>query len=349
MIPYVIFYILIFLLSFKIKKNKFDIYDIFMLEILIVFSSIRYGIGTDYFLYQRIYLSSRTHTILASDRTGIGFSVLERFFSKTLNLDYTYFVAFCAIITIICFYIFFKKNSNKPGRSILIFVALSFYTSSFNAFRQYLSLSIILIGYIFFQDKKYIKSIILFIISVSFHSSAIIPIALYLIILILKKIEIKTIYVIILSIILYFLYDPIFNLLINNSNAYAIYEYYDLVPGIGTYLIVLFYYSLYFFLIVPNRKKIDVSHKKYLNLISIGICVLSLQLHNWLFSRASSYFMIFLPIILSDYYDKRFNVNSKLEKIIFHLLLFVYFFAYVRTFGGVYPYKSIFSINIWCN
>ncbi len=344
MIPYVILYILIFLLSFKIKKGKVDIYDFFMLSILIFFSSIRYGIGTDYLYYKSFYLSSRIYLTLATDRTGIGFSMLTRFFSRTLNLDYTYFIAFCAIITISCFYVFFKKISNNPGRSILIFVALAFYTSTFNGFRQYLSLSVLLIGYLFFQNKKYIRTTMLFIISFFIHSSSIIPMVVYLIVTIFKKIKIKPIYIVISSLMLYFLYNPIFSFVINISQAYAGYEQYESAPGIGTYLIVLAYYVMYFFLILPNKKKIDSSHKKYIDLISIGIIILSLQLHNWLFDRIAASFMIFLPIILSDCYDKGFNENNKLEKLVFHALLFVYFLVYIHTFGGVYPYKSILSL-----
>lgn len=345
MFPYIVFYIFVFLLSFKIKAGKWKIWDYLLLFLLIIFSSIRYGIGTDYFLYNRMYNASSAMIArnFGTSRTGMGFTKIMYQFHDVWNLDYKIFIFFCALITIVCVYVFFKKASNNPGRSILLYVALGAYVSSFNGYRQSLGISILLLGYLLFQKRKYILAALLAFIAVLMHSSMILPLLVFLIIYKFKDVEIKPVFVIIISIICYFSYNKIFPIIINFSDAYSGYENYNSTPGVGTYLMVLFYYIVYLFILSPKRKEFNNNTKIYFNLVSVGVCIMSLQLHNWLFNRLVEMFTIFMPIVLSEFYDHIYNKdNKKIVSFVFHMCAFIYFIVFINSFGEVVPYKTIF-------
>ena len=177
------------------------------------------------------------------------------------------------------------------------------------------------------------------------HSISIIPIIVYYVLYKSRKIEIKPMYVVIISILCFALYNQIFSFFINISDSYSGYATYDSTPGIGTYLTVLVYYFIYFFFLAKNKKKFDDNTALYFNLASIGVCFMSLQLHNWLFNRIVETFTIFMPIVLSEYYDHIKTDNKKIVSLVFHILLFIYFLVYINSFGEVVPYQTIFNIN----
>lgn len=343
MIPYVIFYILVFLLSFKIKKDKFSIFDVLMLLILILFSALRFGIGTDYHMYYGIYENFNEIESSATSRTGIAYSYLMYIFKNVLMLDYQFIIAFTAIVTIISFYYFFKKNSENPGKTILFYVSIGLYISAFNGFRQNMSVALALVGLTLYKKNKKALSLPLIIIAALFHSSTLILIFSYYIFCI-RKITIKPQIILIISALLFLGYDIIFPFLIGLFNSYSGYieTSFNTTPGIGTYLMTFVYYFLYYILFQHYKKKLTETEQCYLNIFSVAICSMALQLHNWMFSRILDIFIAFVPILLSSVYFKMIKEkNGKTYSLLFHLLIFIYYLVYVYSFGEVNPYQSI--------
>lgn len=343
MIPYIIFYIVVFLLSFKIKKNKFSIFDVLMLLILILFSALRYGIGTDYHMYHGIYKNFNTIEESATSRTGIAYSYLMYFFKNILMLDYQYIIAFTAIVTIICFYYFFKKNSEHPGKSILFYVSIGLYVSAFNGFRQNMSIALALVGLTLYKNNKKAIALPLVITAALLHSSTLFLILSYYIFCI-KKVSIKPQITFIISVLLFFSYDMIFPIIIGLFNSYSGYieTSFSTTPGIGTYMMVLVYYFLYYIMFQHYKSDFSEKEKSYLNIFSVAICSMSLQLHNWMFSRILDIFIAFVPILLSSvYFNILKNKNGRTYSLLFHASAFAYYLVYVYSFGEVVPYTNI--------
>ena len=94
MIIYIVFYIVVFLLSFKISKEKFNIYDVVLLTIIILFSGLR-SAGLDYFLYKNIFNSN----FLLESRTGIGFSYLMYIVKEIFNWKYQGLIFIISLLT----------------------------------------------------------------------------------------------------------------------------------------------------------------------------------------------------------------------------------------------------------
>lgn len=346
MIPYILLFLVVFLFSNRIRKEKWMLRDIILLGILILFSGLRYGIGVDYPLYETIYSSSYYSdvSIIASSRTGIGFSYLM-ILSNKIGLNFPAFIFLCSLVTIIGIYVFFKKYSIKPGLAILIYISLGFYTASFNGFRQQLGLSLALIGLMFFREKKYIYSIVLFVISFVVHSSLLISIIVYILIE-RKKIKIRPIVLYGIFLIAYIFYDHLFSSIIVNIDSYSGYLDYDSIPGVGTFLMVFLYIFVTIVFIFRNRKilsNINQYGSRYINYLLVGTAIMILQLKNWLFVRLVVDFTIFMPLLLAELYSVKINKERSLQ-LIFFTLLFIYYVLYINSFGGVVPYNSILSL-----
>ena len=346
MIWYVILFFIIFLLSFKIAQKKYNIYDLLTMTILILFSGLRYEVGTDYSLYKTIYQSNVNGFLdSATSRTGYGFSMLTHFFGHDLGLNYNFFIFFCSFITITCIYIFIKKYSKKPGLAILLYVSLGFYTAAFNGFRQQLSLAIALFGYMLFKENKKLFSIIFFSIAFLLHSSSIVPIIIFVLFEIFKKEDINSLYIYIPIMIFYIFYNTLFFKLLGIVESYSLYVDYVSTPGLGTYMMVLVYNIVLIFFVLPKRKKIfsnNSTMKVFINYVIIGSALMILQTKNWLFVRLATDFTIFAPLLLAEYYVAANFKEKKLESLLFYAFIFIYYLLYINSFGGIIPYKWIF-------
>lgn len=336
---YIVFYLLIFALSFKIKKDKFTFCDFVILLILILFSGLR-SAGIDYFLYQKIF-----DNLTIVSRTGTGFRYLMYFFKNVLNLNYQSLIFFVSFLTNIIFYFYFKKNSQKPGLSLLIYISAGFYTTSFNMFRQTLSMGFVLLGSECFKNKKYLLSLIVYFFAFSIHSSSIIAIISYIILFLTRKRKIKFKYLVFISVIILIFYDKYFYSFLSLFESMSVYRNYDSTPGIGTFLNVLVYLLISIFLIIPKYKNSEKCNDYYTyNLFLIGLSVVLLELKNFLFFRIAFYFTILTPIVLTDFYiEHNFN-KRKIESLIYYICLFIYFLVYVNSFDGVVPYNFFFNV-----
>lgn len=335
---FIIVYFLIFLLSFKIKKDKFDVYDLLLLLILILFSGLR-EVGLDYHLYNKIYNANFS----LESRTGIGYTYLMYFFKYIIHLDFQHLIFFISTFTILPIYYFFKKCSDRPGLSILIFVSLGFYTTSFNMFRQSCSIAFVLLGSLFLQKNNKIKCIICFLISFLLHSSSTIAILCYLITYVFKNIRFKFKYMLPISLVALLLYDRLFNLIITLSDSYSMYSSYDAVPGIGTYINVTLYLLFTIFLLIPKFANNNSKNYHLYNLFLIGVSIMILEFKNYLFFRIAFYFTILICLLLPIFYKEHNLRNKKLESLLFYIFLFIYFLVYINSFDGVVPYMSVFT------
>lgn len=329
------------------KRKKWDIFDFILLITLIIFSAIRYGIGIDYNLYKKIFDNIYLLSDMSTNRTGVGFSYFMYFVKNILHGNFQIVIAICSIITNFFMYYFFKKNSKRPGLSILLYLSLGFYTTSFNMFRQMLSMSFLLIGFNLFKNKKKFFSLIAFIIATFIHSTSLLAILVYLFLIIFKKINLTPKILFPIGIVAVFLYDTIFNIIIKMIPSMGLYIDYSSLPGVGTYINVAVYLIIAL-LIMSKRKKIEILNhdgKLFCNAVVIGATVMLLELKNYLFFRIAYYFIIFIPILLVDYYETASFRTKKINSLAFYMCLLIYFLIYVFSFDGVIPYKTI--LELW--
>lgn len=342
MFEYIFFLGIVFLLLCYVRKNKNSIFDILLLIILICFSGFRYGIGTDYKLYEEIY--NHTDTIGADFfRTGFGYYSFSLFLHNIIPDGFWLLIFTFSAITYVSIYFFCKENSNIPGLSIFLFICLGFYPTSFNIFRQMASLAILLLGYTYLNKKKYFKTCIFFTIAISLHEMSIIPILAILWIKVFRK-NFNYKMLLFLGILVLFQYDFIYDILVENIlsiNVYSNSEKY--IPGIGTYLQVVVYLFMYFIFNLNKEKLIkkDKLNEEYLFLYNLGVIITLIGIKNILFIRLSNYLTIYSIIIIPKLYDLYDLKNRKLERAALYMCYIIYFFTYIYSFNEVVPYQSI--------
>ncbi len=169
-----------FSLSSNVKKNinflgyQWNIPIITAIVIIILVRAYAYNTGADYMVYYENYLyNGNTHW---GENREIGFKHLN----STLHLfsdSPQFFFGFAAFVYMYAI-LMVSQLFGKADKWIVFFWSVILFVSSYNLYRQYFSLSFILLGYYWFVKKKYIITFLFIILAVMFHTSAIVGIAL---------------------------------------------------------------------------------------------------------------------------------------------------------------------------
>ena len=345
-----------------IIKNKKTTYRLFFLIVITLtfISAIRYQVGTDYNVYVMIF-SEIKHGLRSY--VELGFYILNKIVVDAGG-NVQYVIIFSAIVTNFAFGYTIIKNLEKKDIifALFIYVCAEIYFYSMNAVRQYFAISIILIGFQFLVNKKYIKYFFFVFLATLFHTVAIFAILPALISFVNDKRDIMWILNIIVIISLFFMFIDIrpqiegilskfagylgWDNYINganrkyfdNRNEFSVFK--TIVPNISWFL--LYYLKI--------RKQDDNEEK--LNIYMIGYffyVVLSNMFYGInVFQRVYNlfeYYIIYLTPSLISIGKKQEN------RIIIKILIIIYFFMltsfaiFYRGAQDAVPYRTIFSTN----
>lgn len=337
MIIYTVFFLIIFLLSVKIKSQKYTIFDFFMLTALICFSGFR-TVGTDYLLYSNIYDYITIYNPFI--RSGQLFGKLFIYFYNA-NFSYQTLIFMISTITNLFIYFLIKRYSKKPGIAIILYVGLGFYPYTFNAFRQSLSISVALMSMHYLYNKKYIKSFIFCVIALFSHNTSLILIAVFSIFIKFPKLNIKANWMLMISLVLFLFYDKFFNIIVTKFNFLSIYQFNqeEYKGGIGTMINVAIYLCLFFTLLRINKSNIN---SFWMKIFCLGTLINMFSIKNWLFNRIALDFLFITPILLSNLFYEKNLIKHKIITSMYYILPYIYYLMYIYSYGGIYPYHSIF-------
>lgn len=140
---------------------------------LTLIMAVRYDVGTDFEGYRNVFLSS------GKSNLEFGFITLNRVLKSITNDPQSIFIV-CAIVICGCNIYMAYKESISPAASILFFVLCKDYFISMNGMRQYMATAIMLLAVPYMKKlphlkkSEWLKLILLFLISFSFHKSAVV-------------------------------------------------------------------------------------------------------------------------------------------------------------------------------
>lgn len=159
----------------KIKVNNRSLYV--LLALLSVFLMIRFGQGTDYFVYKLYYLYTQTHYsgfFLDSYEHAVEpFYYLLCIFSKRMELGFQFVVGFCSVLSCCFLYKAIARYSKNKMLSIFILYA-NYYFYLENLMRQSLAMSIALYAILLYvENRKLMQFIMLVFFAMMFHTVAI--------------------------------------------------------------------------------------------------------------------------------------------------------------------------------
>ena len=157
--------------------NRILLAGIFM--ILFALSSLRIGIGNDYWIYRYNFL----HIISGDTPVAyeIGFKMLVKVLQGAFGYDnYLAVFAFMAFSTCIFFVKGLFDNSDWFAMSFFIFMANGFYFMSFTNVRYYFAIAVCLYAMKFLFRKNYAKFIFWILFAAFFHKSVLLTIPVFL-------------------------------------------------------------------------------------------------------------------------------------------------------------------------
>ena len=285
--------ILAFLLSCLCKKNKYFLVIPFL--ILLMFESLRYDYGNDYFSYYNIF--NLIHDGNEIFQKEILFYIINKYMFN--------FQVMIALIEGLFLYLIYKliyKNLEKEYYFIAIFLFLFnpyIFLISLSAIRQTLAICIFIFAIQFAYKRKIIPFICTILLASLVHKSAIFLLPVYFIAND-KTISKKTVWIIIIILIFLLLMPNVFNNLLYsvlslvNDNNYLNYALNSKESSVASLMFAIIIF-IYLILNISKLKGKNLVYTK-LYLISAIIGILAFRLN--MLSRFQQYFDVFLIIAI---------------------------------------------------
>jgi len=327
------------------KKNYFNKRKygyILAIFLIIIISSIRYGIGFDWHNYDEI--------IAWYGRRGLNLTRYEFFdnfifyIGGVLNNSYISFAIF-AVLTygILAYYI--KKYSGNKFESLIIYMSL-FYLPSLSTIRQALAVVIVFSGYRFIREKKALKYAVTVLIAMGFHSYAFIGFVLYP----LYYVSIKALVLLGLGGLVIFNYLlPIFVAKFMPDSTFYLASIADSSGNFQkiVYAVVLIYCICLFFLTKKQNIKDELYYNEALSLIKVCSfgALLPFLLGGHTGGRVAEYFLIYY-ILVVPLCNKYLNLKIRVITLIpFTLSYFGYLYATLSSGEAYIPFVTLFNIT----
>lgn len=339
MIIYVFLLLACFLL-FRISKDKTKSLIISFILITLVAALRKYTVGADTVQFY----SDFSNIITDSSWNYNNFRYEPGFYylCKLLGLitsDPQILLIITSIIINFSVYKFIKNNSNDYCLSAILYILMLYFFSNMNIMRQALALSILLFGFNYLKEKKYLKYIIVVAIASLFHTVAFASLLLLVFLILPNK---KMVYFIqcILACISFVFYKQLFKILSLGFGyeSYATSEF-GVSNYFGSVLSALEIFAIGLLLIVFSERKKEDSKNDVEKILTIAyilyIWFSFLTIRMNIFNRISGLFgiynIVFIPYLLKKILEK--------NETTYFMLKFVCLCVYMMSFFIISIYR----------
>lgn len=288
----------------------------------------------------KIFLSS----FLATSK-DVGYYILEWLLTR-IGISFQEWIALIAAFFLYVIGKLIYKKSYYPLISVMLFLALGFYSFSMSGLRQTIAIAITVIAY-FQLDKGYnFKFILLVCIATLFHKTA----CIFIILLFLKNIRLGKFHILgsIAGLLGFFIFNNQLRAFLNTyffTDNYSFYSTSSITLNYTKFIILvaIFIFCIYYYkpIIQSNIMKMSAFEKKYLkiqnplllyNSLFLGVIF---QLYSSFFAemfRVSMYFSLYsillVPLCLKT------EKNEKV-RFILNISIYVVLFIYIMISGGL--------------
>lgn len=340
----------------KISRNRFY----FIYFVLIVFTALRQGQGSDYYNYKEIYSEVRRITdtsffplLLMKDP---GYAFLN-YMAIQCGMSYELFMSLFSILIMLIAYPFFSTVCKKSGIALFLFYTTFYLVYFFSGIRQGFTIAVLLgILYPLLMKKKYSKYVVVTLLASLIHQSIIISLGF----LFIHKLNISTKYLLLLTLPLMFVLASRMNIIqyIPISFVQKRLEYYvgnDKLSVQYLAMIVRFLVLVPVFLVPESIYKNNMELRGLRNIIWFGFFIYAFfSFSDLTASRLSWYSRVFegLFVTLLVYKTQLAKINKQLC-VWFITLAFVLFAKDIFSFMQQgeyencniisYPYLTLFD------
>lgn len=319
--------------------------------VLFLLAAIREGIGTDYYLYNDIYMAQAEEF----HELGWAYHMLSDFL-RWLEVDYQFLIAINSFVFLAVIYYFIKTFSYYKYISLIALLGTYTYFTSYNTFRQMTSIAIVLIALILFNTyKKKMIGVLMFILSVGLHKSSLMLMPLFLLNYIRMN---KMLYVTIMifCLVAFFvipesLKNELFNYVFQtNAFFYEKYAGSTFVEGeergIANKVYFLFYWLICLFIVIKNNEQTN-NHRWIEQSFLLYFIVNSLLPYSGIVHRISLFFELLIIVIIPKFiFLQHTEYARNIVKIAIISIFFVRLIHVLLLNGGeVVPYNSILGLH----
>ena len=217
-------------LCYKRNSNKINSINILGITILVLLAAFRYNVGTDFQQYSRNfynYYRMSWVNILFDRDDGWGLAALIKLLYG-IGGDRLSF-GICAFLTVFPMYIYLRNEYRTLNLGISLFWYLTTaFVQSFNLVSQYISISILFIGFKYIYRNQFKKYLAVVLVAFLFHKSALIAIVIYFLWDHGQECVIKgwkRIVIILATVIGAYFYQTIIQYLVNHASFFRSYAY----------------------------------------------------------------------------------------------------------------------------
>ncbi len=313
-------------LSKKSQKN-FCIISTILLICLMGFRDYLNG-GVDlvryYRHFERLESYSLWDSLTYSDNSFL-YYFINCLFQK-FNLSYQFLLFFVSVFEMCIIGKFFWRFSKNILLSYFVIFGTGVFTFLFSGLRQGIAMTILLICFEFYIDKKWLRLIICLLIAIGFHPTAIVIIPLFFIS------RIKFSKLLVLFYMICFVICVVFRLSLGEflTSIYAeeyIGEYSSSLEIGGTAIFCIIVTTIYFFLCYDKIKKMETIEFY----IAHGIVLLTIiqvySAYAYTFTRLNLYLMLLIMTLVVPEITDRDNLKNKLGKFsqVVSVIIFIVF------------------------
>lgn len=338
----------IVILYFVFNKNNtmFIISSFFILASIGSFRSS--DVGADTRLYEFLFLNPS----ITENKNPV-YSMYSVLLSNISDVPHT-ITASNSILICLLFGIFIYRlhfETKYTLYSIFLFITMFFFGNSLCTSRQYIAMGIVVNAVIFLFEKKVFKYLILSMLAIGVHSTAIVSlVALFLYFLKQNK---KTVYILIFcSALIIVFYNKIIEIFTSIFTDYDMYSNGNnmlqiTTTGAGASLIynIFIFIIFIFFIFTIFKYKINLNKMEFNFICLFGVyAVLDLVFTNVVFlQRIFMYFSIFGTAVIPMYFQKIEHISEKntfkLLNTTFIIFMIIYYYIQLsHDYIGIVPY-----------
>ena len=323
--------ILFIYISFYKKGKKIHIEDIALSILLIVISSLRYGMGSDYFRYlesasrwARLFSSNVqslfTADVLQTYSYEIGYKLLSVISYKISDSPYTIFWL-VSIITYFPLVLYSRKHTEDSRVAIAIYLLFGYWGLSLNAIDQSIAMIFILLAKNAIDNKKYVVGTLLILCAEMFHTTAIVAATLIILsnVVVIKSFFEPTKRNLLLMIVIGLTLKAALDFLLNIASNFSLFAQYSNYTDTGvsekitrkymmigafieTLLVVVILYLSIKKLEKDIKNKYQLSQMISVVMIGIPFSIIGISGSDWLWlsNRFAEYFFLFLIVLIPE-------------------------------------------------
>lgn len=314
---YFVCYFFIIIFGFWVKSHTYDLkskeiaYGGLVATLLIFVSGMRdISIGADTWNYVEnfeIVIPKYSWSVLAQnfvssfvDNSYENRDVGYYFFAKTIQLftdDGRVYLLLIAVLIMIPIVWWIIKYSKNQCMSYISFLCIFFSFMGLTGIRQALALVLVSVfGYKYIRERKFWSFLVLVVLAVTLHKTAIIILPLYFV----ANIHLTKLYrfLAIVAIAICFAGKNILQMILNRVGGYDYQQY----EGAGTYLFSMFVLLILVWSLYNYEKLVNQNHNNvhYINAIIVGSFMLPLSYINPTMLRLTYYYYFFLILLIPE-------------------------------------------------